>query len=65
MMECIVSVAMATFNGEKHVIEQLESLARQTLMPVELIVTDDGSTDKTVDCPFWIWQKLPEGGFAF
>lgn len=48
-MECIVSVAMATFNGEKHVIEQLESLARQTLMPVELIVTDDGSTDKTVD----------------
>lgn len=48
-MERIVSVAMATFNGEKHVIEQLESLARQTLMPVELIVTDDGSTDKTVD----------------
>ncbi len=44
-MECIVSVAMATFNSEKHVIEQLESLARQTLMPVELIVTDDGSTD--------------------
>lgn len=48
-MECRVSIAMATFNGEKHVIEQLESLARQTLLPVELIVTDDGSTDKTVE----------------
>lgn len=48
-MEWIVSVAMATFNGEKHVVEQLESLARQTLMPVELTVTDVGSTDKTVD----------------
>lgn len=48
-MECNLSVAMATFNGEKHVVEQLESLARQTLLPVELIVTDDGSTDKTVD----------------
>jgi glycosyltransferase involved in cell wall biosynthesis len=40
---------MATFNGEKRVIEQLKSLARQTLMPVELIVTDEGSTDQTVD----------------
>ncbi len=48
-MECNVSVAMATFNGEKHIVEQLESLARQTLLPEELIVTDDGSTDKTVD----------------
>ena len=48
-MECSVSVAMATFNDKKRVIEQLESLARQTLMPVELIVTDDGSSDKTSD----------------
>jgi glycosyltransferase involved in cell wall biosynthesis len=48
-MDCSVSIAMATFNGEKHVINQLESLARQTLMPVELVVTDDGSEDKTVD----------------
>jgi len=48
-MQCSVSVAMATFNGEKYIIEQLESLARQTLLPAELIITDDGSTDKTVD----------------
>ena len=47
-MESTVSVAMATFNGEKHIIEQLESLACQTLLPVELVVTDDDSTDKTV-----------------
>ena len=33
-----VSIVMATFNGEKHVAAQLESLAAQTLPPVELIV---------------------------
>ena len=40
---------MATYNGAKFVGEQLASLARQTLMPCELVVCDDGSTDETVD----------------
>lgn len=44
-----ISVAMATYNGEKYIQEQLESLARQTLLPLELVVTDDGSTDATLD----------------
>ena len=42
------SVAMATFNGEGYLREQLESLSRQTLLPCELVVCDDGSSDKTV-----------------
>jgi glycosyltransferase involved in cell wall biosynthesis len=39
---------MATFNGAEFIGEQLESLARQTLLPAELLVGDDGSTDATV-----------------
>lgn len=42
------SVAMCTFNGEKYLREQLESIAAQTVLPSELVVCDDGSTDGTV-----------------
>jgi glycosyltransferase involved in cell wall biosynthesis len=43
-----ISIAMATYNGEKYIREQLESLARQSLRPAELVVADDGSTDATL-----------------
>lgn len=43
-----VSVALATYNGEQFLMEQLESVAHQTLLPSELVVSDDGSTDSTV-----------------
>jgi glycosyltransferase involved in cell wall biosynthesis len=39
---------MATYNGARFIGEQLESLARQTVLPSELVVTDDGSTDDTL-----------------
>jgi glycosyltransferase involved in cell wall biosynthesis len=44
-----VSVAMATYNGERFLLDQLSSLAAQTLRPSELVVRDDGSTDGTLD----------------
>jgi glycosyltransferase involved in cell wall biosynthesis len=43
-----VSIVMATFNGQKYIADQLESLAAQTLRPIELIVSDDRSTDDTL-----------------
>src|SRR6266852_3873222 len=43
-----VSVAMATYNGQKFIREQLDSLAAQQHLPSELIITDDASSDKTV-----------------
>ncbi|WP_310564800.1 glycosyltransferase [Hydrogenophaga sp.] len=43
-----ISVAMATYNGEKYLREQLDSLAKQTALPYELVVCDDGSKDGTV-----------------
>lgn len=42
-----ISIAMATYNGAKYVREQLDSLVCQSLLPAELVVTDDGSTDGT------------------
>jgi glycosyltransferase involved in cell wall biosynthesis len=43
-----ISIAMATYNGEKYLQEQLDSLAAQTYPPCELVVGDDGSSDGTV-----------------
>ena len=44
-----VSVAMATYNGQKHILRQLESLAAQSHIPAELVVTDDNSQDGTIE----------------
>lgn len=43
-----ISIAMATYNGERFLQEQLDSLARQTLLPYELVVCDDGSIDDSI-----------------
>lgn len=44
-----ISVVMATYNGERYLQEQLDSLARQARLPDELVVTDDCSNDETVN----------------
>lgn len=44
-----VSIALATFNGEKYLASQLESLAAQIRLPFELVVSDDCSDDRTVE----------------
>ena len=40
---------MATFNGAPFLAEQLLSLKTQTRLPQELVISDDGSSDATVD----------------
>lgn len=47
MNRLTVSVALATFNGERYLSEQLDSIARQSYQPDELVVGDDGSDDRT------------------
>ena len=44
-----VSVAMATYNGGKYLREQLDSILAQTIQDLEIVVTDDCSTDNTWD----------------
>lgn len=43
-----VSVCMATYNGERYVREQLESILKELPQSAEIIVADDNSTDKTL-----------------
>ncbi len=43
-----VSIVVATFNGTKTIIRQLDSIRRQTRLPDEVIIIDDASSDNTV-----------------
>ena len=43
-----LSIALCTYNGERYLPEQLDSFLRQTRLPDELVVCDDGSQDGTV-----------------
>lgn len=51
----LVSINVITYNSSKFVLETLESAKAQTYQNIELIVSDDCSTDNTVDiCREWI-----------
>ena len=43
------SIALCTYNGEKFLREQLDSIALQTLLPDELVACDDRSCDSTME----------------
>lgn len=45
----MVGVVMSTYNGEKFLAEQLDSILCQKGVDVRLVVRDDGSKDATVD----------------
>lgn len=47
MNDPLVSVVVITYNSSNYVIDTLESVAQQTYYNIELIVSDDGSTDDT------------------
>ena len=54
----LVSVIVITYNSSDFVIEALESIKAQTYTSIELIITDDCSSDRTVDiCMNWIEQN--------
>lgn len=44
-----VAVLMSTYNGEKYIKEQIESILGQENVSVEIFIRDDGSIDHTVD----------------
>ncbi len=44
-----VVVLLSTYNGEKYLVEQVESLVSQTDVRVKVLARDDGSTDATID----------------
>lgn len=44
-----VSVAMATYNGEKYIKEQIKTILQNLQENDELVISDDGSNDNTID----------------
>lgn len=57
-----ISIAMATYNGEDYLKEQLHSFLKQTSRPNELVVSDDASTDTTLSI---VSEAANPGEFEF
>lgn len=43
-----ISIALCTYNGARHLPAQLDSIRKQTRLPAELVISDDGSSDGTI-----------------
>ena len=42
-----ISILLSTYNGEKYLVEQLDSLLEQSYTNIVIVIRDDGSTDAT------------------
>lgn len=65
----LISVMIGVYNGERYLGEAIESVLSQTYWPVELIVVDDGSTDRTRQvalsyAPRIRYEYEPRGGMG-
>lgn len=56
----MVDILMSTYNGEKYLAEQIDSLLNQTYISWHLIIRDDGSTDKTLSVIYDYCNQYPE-----
>lgn len=52
-------MAVATFNGERFIAEQLASIASQNPAPDEVVIADDGSTDRTLEIAASALSSVP------
>jgi len=60
MVPSDVSVVIPAYNAESFITDALDSILRQTLLPAEVIVVNDGSRDRTAHTiEQWIQQHQP------
>jgi glycosyltransferase involved in cell wall biosynthesis len=52
-----ISVALCTYNGVRFITEQLDSILSQTVLPAQIVVSDDGSSDGTIECIEQFWAE--------
>jgi len=62
MERFMISVILATYNGEKYISEQLGSVLDQTVLPDEIIIGDDASGDHTVQAVKEVLEKKNADG---
>lgn len=48
-MKNAISVVIPSYNHEKYIYDSVMSVVNQSVPPAEIVIVDDGSTDKTVD----------------
>lgn len=63
--EPLVLILMGTFNGERFIREQLDSIAAQRHKNWKLVISDDGSTDHTLEIARQWASELGEGRVVF
>ncbi len=56
----MITILMATYNGEKYIKEQIDSLLSQTEQRFTIVISDDGSTDSTIEIISDYVKKYPE-----
>ena len=54
-----IDILMATYNGEKYLKEQIESILQQTYTNFKLIISDDCSKDYTREILEQFAHKIP------
>lgn len=54
-----IAILMATYNGEKYICQQIDSILSQTCKDWELYIHDDGSTDNTIAALESYVEKYP------
>ena len=47
--DTLVSIAMTAYNGEKYIEQQIRSIMEQSYRNIEIVIVDDGSTDRSID----------------
>src|SRR5437868_15054123 len=47
MSHPLISIVLCSYNGERFIKEQIDSILHQTYPNIELIISDDASTDET------------------
>lgn len=51
------SVAVCTYNGEKFIEDQLNSIVNQTIKPCQIVISDDSSKDRTIEIAEAVLRK--------
>jgi len=54
----LISVIIPVYNGERYLAEAIESALGQHYRPIEIILVDDGSTDRSAEVAKQVSQSI-------